>query len=100
MRYAIVSDIHANIQAWEAVLADIRSQRIDVIVCLGDVVGYGPRGHCRAHHGADRPEEVPHVCRRRILLARLHSHHARITRGIYLRGEVKIFDVSKKSVFV
>ncbi|HAN82654.1 MAG TPA: hypothetical protein DCQ59_05500 [Verrucomicrobiales bacterium] len=43
MRYAIVSDIHANIQAWEAVLADIRSQRIDVIVCLGDVVGYGPK---------------------------------------------------------
>lgn len=43
MRYAIVSDIHANIQAWEAVLADIRSQGIDVIVCLGDVVGYGPK---------------------------------------------------------
>ena len=43
MRYAIVSDIHANIRAWEAVLADIRSQRVDVIVCLGDVVGYGPK---------------------------------------------------------
>ncbi len=43
MRYAIVSDIHANIRAWEAVLADIRSQEIDVIVCLGDVVGYGPK---------------------------------------------------------
>ena len=43
MRYAIVSDIHANIQAWEAVLADIRSQGVDVIVCLGDVVGYGPK---------------------------------------------------------
>ena len=43
MRYAIVSDIHANIRAWEVVLADIRSQGIDVIVCLGDVVGYGPK---------------------------------------------------------
>ena len=43
MRYAIVSDIHANIRAWEAVLADIRSQSVDVIVCLGDVVGYGPK---------------------------------------------------------
>ena len=43
MRYAIVSDIHANIRAWKAVLADIRSQQIDVIVCLGDVVGYGPK---------------------------------------------------------
>lgn len=43
MRYAIVSDIHANIRAWEAVRADIRTQGVDVIVCLGDVVGYGPK---------------------------------------------------------
>lgn len=42
MRYAIVSDIHANQQAWNAVLLDIRSQGIDRIVCLGDIVGYGP----------------------------------------------------------
>jgi predicted phosphodiesterase len=43
MRYAIVSDIHANLRAWDAVLADIRSQGADVIICLGDVVGYGPK---------------------------------------------------------
>ena len=43
MRYAIVSDIHANIRAWDAVLADLRSQGAEVIVCLGDVVGYGPK---------------------------------------------------------
>ncbi len=42
MRYAIVSDIHANLRAWRAVMADIRQQRVDAIVCLGDVVGYGP----------------------------------------------------------
>ncbi len=42
MRLAIVSDIHANMQAWKAVLLDIGSSRIDRIVCLGDVVGYGP----------------------------------------------------------
>lgn len=42
MRYAIVSDIHANLQAWNAVLIDIRSQNIDRILCLGDVIGYGP----------------------------------------------------------
>ncbi|MFT4547842.1 MAG: putative phosphodiesterase, partial [Verrucomicrobiales bacterium] len=42
MRFAIFSDIHANLQAWEAVLADIRSQAVDTLVCLGDVVGYGP----------------------------------------------------------
>ncbi len=42
MRYAIVSDLHANIRAWNAVLADLREQGADVVVCLGDVVGYGP----------------------------------------------------------
>ena len=43
MRYAIFSDIHGNLQAWEAVLADMRVMGAEVLVCLGDVVGYGPR---------------------------------------------------------
>ena len=42
MRYALVSDIHANLQAWNATLLDIRSSEIDHIICLGDLVGYGP----------------------------------------------------------
>lgn len=37
---AIISDIHANLQALRAVLADIG--QVDVIYCAGDVVGYGP----------------------------------------------------------
>ena len=43
MRYAIFSDVHANRQAWEAVREDIIKQEADTLVCLGDVVGYGPR---------------------------------------------------------
>ncbi len=39
---AIISDIHGNIEALTAVLADIKSQNIDRICCLGDVIGYGP----------------------------------------------------------
>ena len=39
---AIISDIHANLEALEAVLADIKQQGIQEIYCLGDVVGYGP----------------------------------------------------------
>ncbi len=42
MRQAIVSDIHGNLEAFEAVLADIACQSIDEVICLGDVVGYGP----------------------------------------------------------
>ncbi len=41
-RTAIISDIHANLEAFEAVLADIERQKISEIVCLGDIVGYGP----------------------------------------------------------
>lgn len=42
MKYAIISDIHANVTALECVLADARSCGAEKIVCLGDVVGYGP----------------------------------------------------------
>jgi predicted phosphodiesterase len=41
VRLAIVSDIHANLPALEAVLADTRSGGLDELWCLGDVVGYG-----------------------------------------------------------
>ncbi len=41
MRLAIVSDIHANLPAFEAVLADTEDTDIDEVWCLGDVVGYG-----------------------------------------------------------
>lgn len=40
---AIISDIHGNLEALRAVLEDIdRQEAIDEIVCLGDIVGYGP----------------------------------------------------------
>jgi diadenosine tetraphosphatase ApaH/serine/threonine PP2A family protein phosphatase len=41
MRLALLSDIHANLPALEAVLADIASSEIEETWCLGDVVGYG-----------------------------------------------------------
>lgn len=40
MRVALFSDIHANLEALEAVLADAESQSCDSYICLGDVVGY------------------------------------------------------------
>lgn len=42
MRIAIVSDIHANWQAWQAVRADMLRRDVEAVVCLGDIVGYGP----------------------------------------------------------
>jgi predicted phosphodiesterase len=43
MKYAIIADIHGNLDALEVVLEDIRSQNADHIVCLGDIVGYNAR---------------------------------------------------------
>jgi diadenosine tetraphosphatase ApaH/serine/threonine PP2A family protein phosphatase len=39
---AIISDIHGNLEALQAVLAEIDKRNVDEIVCLGDVIGYGP----------------------------------------------------------
>jgi diadenosine tetraphosphatase ApaH/serine/threonine PP2A family protein phosphatase len=43
MRVAVVSDIHSNLHALEAVLAAIDADAPDELWCLGDLVGYGPR---------------------------------------------------------
>ena len=43
MRVAVVSDIHSNLHALEAVLATIEAEAPDELWCLGDLVGYGPR---------------------------------------------------------
>lgn len=40
--FAVISDIHSNIEALTTVLADIEDRGIKTIYCLGDVVGYGP----------------------------------------------------------
>jgi predicted phosphodiesterase len=40
MKYAIIADIHANLEALEVVLDDIKKQKCTHIACLGDVVGY------------------------------------------------------------
>ena len=42
MRYALISDIHANLPALEAVLADIRARKLGAVYHLGDLVGYAP----------------------------------------------------------
>jgi protein phosphatase len=51
-RLALISDIHGNIPALEAVLWDIRKRRIKRIFCLGDLVGKGPH-----------PEKAIDICR-------------------------------------
>lgn len=56
MRYLIISDIHSNMPALEAVLRD--APRFDAVVCLGDIVGYGPDPNACV----DRLRELDPIC--------------------------------------
>lgn len=42
LRLAVISDIHGNLEALSAVLADVAAKGIEEIICLGDLVNYGP----------------------------------------------------------
>lgn len=42
MLVGVISDVHANVVALEAVLDSLRRKGVDTIACLGDIVGYGP----------------------------------------------------------
>ena len=43
MKIAIFSDVHANFQATKAILEDINKNSFDKIICLGDIIGIGPK---------------------------------------------------------
>jgi diadenosine tetraphosphatase ApaH/serine/threonine PP2A family protein phosphatase len=43
MRVAVISDVHGNRHALDAVLAEIAAESVDAVWCLGDTVGYGPQ---------------------------------------------------------
>ena len=57
MKIAVISDIHANVYALMNVLEDIDNEKVDTIICLGDLVGYGPH-----------PNEVISIIRSRNIL--------------------------------
>jgi predicted phosphodiesterase len=40
--FAIISDIHGNLEALSVVMSDIKQRGIEEILCLGDIIGYGP----------------------------------------------------------
>ena len=42
MKIAVISDIHGNMEALREVFADIEKSGVDTVICLGDLVGYGP----------------------------------------------------------
>src|ERR1700741_2990036 len=58
MRFAIFGDIHANFEAFEAVLADAKREKCDRFICLGDVVGYNADRQACLAIGRERKGQV------------------------------------------
>jgi predicted phosphodiesterase len=67
VRYGIISDIHGNIEALTASLQALEREKVDTIVCLGDVVGYGAN-----------PEECVNAVRANASLCILGNHDAAV----------------------
>ena len=69
MKIAVISDIHANLEALEAVLEHIDNQKVDQIVCLGDIVDYGPN-----------PKECLGIMKERVVETDVREKRAHSTR--------------------
>lgn len=75
MRLAVVSDIHGNLEAFNAVLSDLKSAGADGIISLGDNVGYG-----------GDPEETVQIIRSMGIASVMGNHELCIARPEYLSG--------------
>lgn len=72
MKLAIISDIHGNLYALMKVLEDIEDQKVDLTVCLGDLVGYGPH-----------PNEVVSMIKRKNIPCIKGNYDASVVDGSY-----------------
>lgn len=73
MRLAVISDVHSNLDAFQAVLADISTQSIDDVISLGDNIGYGAQ-----------PEEVIAGLKRHAISSVLGNHELALLDKDYL----------------
>jgi predicted phosphodiesterase len=80
MRIALLSDVHGNLPAFQAVLADVDAQAPDEIWCLGDLVGYGAQ-----------PDGCVELARDRCDLCLAGNHDLVVT------GEIPITDFSSSA---
>lgn len=72
MKIAAISDIHGNIYSLMKVLEDIDDQKVDLVVCLGDLVGYGPH-----------PNEVIALIKRREIPCIKGNYDASVVDGAF-----------------
>jgi len=77
MKIAVMSDIHGNLEALDAVIEDIYSRRVEKIICIGDLIDYGPN-----------PEEVIQKIRQIDVCCTMGNHEL----GILSKLERKWFN--------
>jgi len=77
MRIALLSDVHGNLPAFEAVLGDVENQSVEEVWCLGDLVGYGAQ-----------PDDCVQLARDRCDLSLAGNHDLVVT------GDIPISDFS------
>ena len=108
MRYLVISDIHANLEAFETVMAEAAALKYDRLLVLGDLVGYGadpnaicervrefaPHALIRGNHdkvgsGVESPEGFNAVARNAIrwTFDNLTEHEPRMARGAAGRAD-------------
>ena len=63
MRIAVISDIHGNLEALKKAFEYIEKNDIDEVICLGDVVGYGPN-----------PNECVELIKEKVTVCLLGNH--------------------------
>jgi diadenosine tetraphosphatase ApaH/serine/threonine PP2A family protein phosphatase len=80
MRIALLSDVHGNLPAFQAVLGDVEDQAVEETWCLGDLVGYGAQ-----------PDECVELARERCDLTLAGNHDLVVT------GEIPITDFSSSA---
>jgi diadenosine tetraphosphatase ApaH/serine/threonine PP2A family protein phosphatase len=80
MRIALLSDVHGNLPAFEAVLGDVEEQSVEAVWCLGDLVGYGAE-----------PDECVQLARDRCELSLAGNHDLVVT------GDIPISDFSSSA---
>jgi predicted phosphodiesterase len=108
VKYGLISDLHANVEALEAVLARLAAEGVDRIACLGDVVGYHANpnecvqlvrdrctyviagNHDRATLGTIGMSEFGFVARRAVhwTAERLAADHAAFLRALDITGPI------------
>jgi diadenosine tetraphosphatase ApaH/serine/threonine PP2A family protein phosphatase len=84
LRYGILSDVHSNLEALRAVIAEIDAMGVDALLCLGDIVGYGPS-----------PNECCDLLRERGVIAIAGNHDEAAVKGV---GEERFNPLAREAI--